>query len=164
MPLTPEEFLGFDSAACPVCGGEVCNTAPDCVIVGGAVDEMPGLLLKARCAECHSTWTETFKPTGYTDLEPSEQGLPEIVSASVRNAAAEHAAKGSDPSPATAGEWLSGIEDCLSASLRSLQCNEVLPRDVAARIHFITECLEVVAFLRKAGVDTKEVKARGVET
>ena len=159
MPLTPEEFLGFDAAACPVCGGEVRNLPADCAVQGGEVDGTPGLLLEARCVDCHSTWTETFELTGYTQLEPSEEGLSEIVPTNVRNAIVDHLGKAEGPHPTTAQEWLKEIEYHLDLSLHALVGNERLPSDVDTEAHFVTECLSAAAFLRKAGVDTKEVSS-----
>ncbi len=163
MPLTPEELLKLDAAACPVCGGEVSNIPSECTVTGGTVGKTSGLLLEARCVDCHSTWTETFKLTGYTDLEPSEHGLSEIVPTNVRNAVVDHLGEVEEPHPSTAKEWLKEIEYHLDLSLHALVGNERLPPDVDTEVHFITECLSAVAFLRKADVNTKEVSPHAVQ-
>ena len=163
MPLTPEEFLGFDAPACPVCGGEVRNLPADCAVQGGEVDETPGLLLEAQCAECHSSWTETFRLTGYRDLEPSEQGIAEIVPRNVRNAVVDGISKQEQQQPSTAQEWLFEIDDHIFRHGCALQGNDVPPARVETEVQFITDCLTAGAFLRKAGVNTQEVSAPALE-
>ena len=163
MPLTPEEFLRLDAAACPVCGGEVSNIPSECTVMGGTVGKTPGLLLKAQCVDCHSTWAETFKLTGYTDLEPGEQGLSEIVPTNVRDAVVDHLGEVEEPHPTAAKEWLKEIEYHLDLSLHALVGNERLPPDVDTEVHFMTECLSAAAFLRKAGVNTEEVSSHALQ-
>ena len=156
MTMTPDDYVVGEACACPVCGGEVCNMPSECAVLGSAVNGTPGLLLKARCVDCQSTWTETFKLTGYTDLEPSEQGVLEIVPTNLGNMILEHLEEREHPHPSTAKEWLSEIEYHLDGSIRALQCNEILARDVESQMQFITECLTAIAFLRQAGVNTTE--------
>ncbi len=163
MPLTPEEFVGFDGAACPACGGEVCNIPSECAVLAGVVEDTPGLLLKARCVDCHSTWTETFRLTGYTGLELSAQHgtvIHEIIPKAAAERILDLRNKRGEPSELTTGEWLSEIEELADERLRSICGNEVPATSIDADIQFIHECLAAIAFLRKAGVVTQEVDTR----
>lgn len=65
--MDPKYYVENAGSECPNCRGtSVSGEAPSVVIIDGEVER------HCTCSDCGAEWDETFKITGYTDLEVPE--------------------------------------------------------------------------------------------